>query len=116
VADQTELEDQTCAVHGIGVLARNRVLLIAESAMHGANLHDANGAAHSGPSDRRNRDCSERRGHRHARDFSLKVPAKPIMKIGDGMDGAARSVVDPQKRQKRQRPKIHTWLPCKFRH
>jgi hypothetical protein len=84
--------------------------LIAESAMHGANLHDAIGATHGGPQIH----GSERRGHRHARDFSLKVPAKPIMKIGDGMDGAARSAVDPQKKQK-QRPKIHTWLPCKFR-
>jgi hypothetical protein len=39
-------------------------------------LHDAIVAAtHSGP---------ERRGHRHAPDFSVKVPPKPIAKIGAG--------------------------------
>jgi hypothetical protein len=69
-----------------------------------ATLRDAIVAAtHSGP---------ERGGHRHAPDFSFKVPAKPIAKIGAGMDGVARSAAN---QQTRPRPKIHTWLPYNFR-
>ncbi len=60
-----------------------------------ANLHDATGAMHSGRANHRNRAPMSGGSHRHARDFSLKVAAKPVMKIGAGAGVAADDAAGP---------------------
>jgi hypothetical protein len=50
-----------------------------------ANLHDASGPMHNGQVN----DCNHLSNGRHARDFSLKVPAKPVIKTGAGVEGFA---------------------------
>src|SRR5439155_11848552 len=37
-------------------------------------------------------DCNHLSNGRHARDFSLKVPAKPVIKIGVGVPGFAADI------------------------
>jgi hypothetical protein len=50
--------------------------------------------------------------HRHARDFSLKVAPKPVMKTGAGAGVAAD---DASGADARDRVKIRIWSPYKFR-
>jgi hypothetical protein len=51
---------------------------------------------HSG----RANDCNHLANGRHARDFSLKVPAKPVMKTGAGVSGLAADMqVSPMQGQ-----------------
>jgi hypothetical protein len=59
----------------------------------------------------RTNDCNHLANGRHARDFSLKVPAKPVIKTGAGVVGFA---ADTQGRPgARTRLKSEKWSPYK---
>ena len=60
-----------------------------------ANLHDATGSTHSGRANHRNHRADGGGSHRHARDFSLKVAAKLVMKTGAGAGVAADDAAGP---------------------
>jgi hypothetical protein len=56
-------------------------------------------------------DCNHLSNGRHTRDFSFKVPAKPVIKTGAGVDGFA---ADTKGRpEARTRLKSEKWSPYK---
>jgi hypothetical protein len=48
-------------------------------------MHDATGVMHSGPANDCDHLAKSDRASRHARGFSFKVPAKPVIKTGAGV-------------------------------